>query len=119
MHAEGFGCPKGTTPNGETTPEVRDAWCELSAAGKTVQHGPYRSWWPNGKLGADGQYERGLMVGKWTGWFPNGKMQGEEWYQSGVLTKSRYLDEKGREVRKIATPKNPSSSQLGGTGTPR
>ncbi len=94
----GIGCPKGTTPNGEETPEVSEAWCELQWNGQTVQHGPYRAWWPNGKLGTTGQYDHGKAVGKWTGWYSSGELQGEEWFQNGKKVKARYLDRKGREV---------------------
>src|SRR2546427_4601198 len=43
-------CPRGTTPNGERTPEVSEAWCETMRDGRVVFHGPYRAWWPNGQL---------------------------------------------------------------------
>lgn len=105
--AAGIGCPKGTRPNGETLPEVREAWCEVMHDGKTVQHGPYRAWWPNGKRGNLGQYEYGKAVGKWTGWYPSGKLQGEEWFENGVVVKAHYFDEQGNRVPKIVKP-NPA-----------
>lgn len=55
---EGIGCPAGTKPNGETTPDVSEAWCEIVRDGKVEYHGPYRAWWPNGKLGNEGQYSK-------------------------------------------------------------
>jgi len=94
-------CPDGAKPNGETTPEVSEAWCELSVDGAIVMHGPYRSWWPGGTLGTSGQYDRGKAVGKWTGWFPSGKLQGEEWFEDGKLVRSRYLNEEGEVVPKL------------------
>ena len=96
-------CPSGTTPNGETTPDVREAWCELKWHDKTVQHGPYRAWWPNGKLGTSGQYDHGKAEGKWTGWYESGELQGEEWFESGRKVKSRYFDKEGREVNEPET----------------
>jgi hypothetical protein len=37
--ADGIGCPKGTEPKGEQTPEVSEAWCEKSVNGKVLMHG--------------------------------------------------------------------------------
>jgi hypothetical protein len=65
--AADLNCPKGTTPNGERTPEVSEAWCETTRGGRVVLHGPYRAWWPNGQLGTDGQYRYDKPVGTWKG----------------------------------------------------
>src|SRR5579883_1427928 len=74
-------CPKGTTPKAEATPELSEAWCEISKDGTTFQHGPYRAWWPNGKLSTEGQYAYGKQTGRWRGWYVTGELQGEEWYE--------------------------------------
>ncbi|MDH4099873.1 MAG: hypothetical protein OEV28_04800 [Nitrospirota bacterium] len=97
--AEKIDCPKGTTPKAETTPEVSEAWCELHENGKAVMHGPFRAWWPNGKLGTEGQYDHGKAVGVWRGWYETGELQGEEWFENGKKVRSRYLDKQGRETR--------------------
>ncbi|MGZ0019680.1 hypothetical protein [Nitrosomonas sp. wSCUT-2] len=55
---EGIGCPAGTKPNGETIPDVSEAWREIVRDGKVEYHGPYRAWWLNGKLGNEGQYSK-------------------------------------------------------------
>lgn len=96
--AEDITCPKGTTLHGETTPDVREAWCELRWHGKTVQHGPYRAWWLNGTLGTLGQYVYGKAEGKWRGWYQTGQLQGEEWFSKGNKVKSLYYDRKGHVV---------------------
>lgn len=93
--ADGIGCPAGTTPNGETTPEVSEAWCEITRDGKVDMHGPYRAWWPNGRLGDQGQYSYGQMTGRWRAWHKNGKLQAEEWYDKGHKTKGFYWDKNG------------------------
>src|ERR1700741_1141154 len=98
-------CPQGTTPNGETTPEVREAWCEVAHDGSVVLHGPYRAWWPNGVLGTSGQYVLGKAEGDWKGWFPSGKLQGEEQFEDGALVKGRYWNEEGQEVAEPVPPK--------------
>jgi hypothetical protein len=91
-------CPKGTTPKAEETPEVREAWCEKDLKGRTVMHGPYRAWWPNGRLGTVGQHSVGQPVGRWEGWYPDGKKQGTEWYEKGKLVRRNYLDGNGKSV---------------------
>jgi antitoxin component YwqK of YwqJK toxin-antitoxin module len=96
-------CPKGTVPNGEITPEVKEAWCEIMWHGKTVQHGPYRSWWPNGKLGTTGQYVYGKAEGKWQGWYSTGQLQGEEWFENGRKVKAIYYDRKGNVAHEPET----------------
>lgn len=98
--ADGIDCPAGTTPRGETTPDVSEAWCEVFKDGKTVHHGPYLAWWPNGKLGTKGQYEYGKPVGRWHGWYETGELQGEEWYENGKKVKSRHFDKKGNKIPK-------------------
>ena len=93
--AKGIDCPKGTTPNGETTPDVSEAWCEDS---NHKMHGPYRVWWPNGKLGNEGQYEHGDASGKWRAWYETGELQGEEWFENGKKAKGHYYDKQGHEI---------------------
>ena len=117
--AAGIGCPKGTRPNGETLPEVHEAWCEVMHDGKTVLHGPYRTWWPNGKRSSSGQYQYGKAVGKWTGWFPSGRIQGEEWFENGVIVKARYFDEQGKHVSEMVKPNLPSQPTPNGASERR
>jgi len=89
-------CPEGTIISGETTPEVREAWCEINLKGKTVLHGPYRAWYPNGKLGTSGHYDKGKPVGTWYGWYESGARQGEEVFVDGKKVSSKYWEEKGK-----------------------
>jgi hypothetical protein len=100
VFGQDFVCPKGTVPRGETTPEVREAWCEVTVNGKTVEHGPYRSWWPNGRLGTKGTMVYGKAEGRWTGWYETGELQGEEWFKDGKIVKARYYDKEGRRISK-------------------
>jgi antitoxin component YwqK of YwqJK toxin-antitoxin module len=96
--AEGIGCPKDTTPNGEETPDGSEAWCETMKEGKIVMHGPYSTWHSNGKLRSKGQYEFGKAAGQWRGWYESGELQGEVWFQNGEKAKSRYLNKQGHEI---------------------
>ena len=98
-----IGCPAGTTPNSETTTDVSEAWCETIKEGKTVMHGPYRSWWPNGKLGNQGQYNYGQMTGRWHAWHENGKLQGDESYAKGGKVKGLYWDKNGHKTQEPKT----------------
>jgi hypothetical protein len=91
-------CPKGTTPKAESTPQVSEAWCEILRAGATEMHGPYRAWWPNGKLGTEGQYSHEKQTGRWRGWYETGELQGEEWYEDGRRVKGHYFDKAGHEI---------------------
>ncbi len=68
--------------------------------GKKVMHGPYRAWWPNGKLGTEGQYLNGKPDGLWRGWYESGELQGEELFKNGIKVKSRYYDKQGKEKSK-------------------
>ena len=96
--ADGIGCPEGTIPNGESVPEIREAWCELHADEGVVQHGPYRSWYPDGTLGTKGQFDRGKPDGHWYGWHTNGAKQGEIIYDDGEIASLVYWNEDGVEV---------------------
>jgi hypothetical protein len=105
----GIRCPAGTVPTGEQTPEVHEAWCEKVVDGKTLMHGPYRAWWPNGRLGTSGQYANGQATGEWKDWYQNGKVQGREWYVAGKLSRSEYFSESGE---RISAPSNPSNAAV-------
>ncbi len=97
-------CPPGTVANGEQTPDVDEEWCEIPGA-PPVLHGPYRAWWPNGKLGTRGQYTTGKRTGKWIGWYPSGKLQGNEWYVSDKLSRSEYWKESGERTAVLPSKK--------------
>jgi antitoxin component YwqK of YwqJK toxin-antitoxin module len=97
-YANDIQCPPGSLSNGESTPELVEAWCEVMENGKVVEHGPYRAWWPNGNLGTEGQFNLGKAVGRWRGWYSSGILQGEEWFDKRVKVKSRYFNETGNEI---------------------
>ncbi len=103
---DGIGCPDGTKANGETMPEVSEAWCELKTNEGVVLHGPYRSWYPNGTLGTRGQLEKGKPVGRWYGWYESGAKEGEIVYEDGEIISEIYWTEEGIETK---SPLNSSS----------
>lgn len=92
--AGNFTCPYDTILNEETKPQLSVSWCEVVINGQTVFHGPYRAWWPNGRLGNEAHYEYGVPVGLWRGWYESGRLQGSNLYEDGVVVhKERYPDE--------------------------
>jgi hypothetical protein len=72
LYAEKINCPPGTIPNGETTPEVSESWCELESD-RNILHGPYRAWHPNGNLGTSEMYNHGKLAGTAVYFWDNGK----------------------------------------------
>ena len=103
---DGIGCPDGTQANGETVPEVREAWCELHTSGGVVQHGPYRAWYPNGTLATNGQFDKGKNVGRWHGWYASGAKQGEIVYENGEVVSEVYWTEDGVETDSPSSSSN-------------
>ncbi len=85
---------------GETTPEVREAWCETKDKDdKTVLHGPYRAWYPDGVLGTKGQYIFGKAQGLWEAWYENGEKEAEGYYVDGLkIGEWHYWDKQGNRV---------------------
>lgn len=92
--AGNFTCPPDTILNEETKPELSVSWCEVTINGDVVFHGPYRAWWPNGRLGNEAHYDYGTPVGLWLGWYESGALQGSNLYENGVVVeKKRYPEE--------------------------
>ena len=55
------------------------------------QHGPVQSWFSNGQLQMQGQYEKGQRVGRFTWWHSNGQKQIEGHYETG-LRQGRWVE---------------------------
>lgn len=53
------------------------------ASGEELRHGPWKSWYEDGALAAEGAYEDGLRSGKWTLRWPNGKRKAAGKYVAG------------------------------------
>jgi hypothetical protein len=66
-------------------------------AGEPVNHGPYRAFWKNGKVQAEGSYEHGLRTGEWTEKWERGKRKAEGSYAGGLRSGPwRFWHESGR-----------------------
>jgi hypothetical protein len=99
-------CPRGTIMKGETTIEVSEAWCEMYWQDKTVEHGPYWAWYPNGVLGTKGQYDHGKAIGTWYGFYDTGEKQGEEIFVKGKKVSAKYWDKNGNPIKAVKNIKS-------------
>ena len=55
-------------------------------AGPDLQHGVWTEWYPSGNKKTEGQYDRGVAVGKITWWYENGQEQAEGEFEAGQKT---------------------------------
>jgi len=66
-------CPEGARRVEARSPSGLEQWCERPGqAGRVVRDGPYRAWYPSGRLKIEGQLADGLKTGAWTYWHGNG-----------------------------------------------
>jgi hypothetical protein len=65
-------CPPGTREKSGPEDGGRGWWCEIEAEGRTVRHGPARSWFDNGFLASEGEYDHGRRTGTWTRYWRSG-----------------------------------------------
>ncbi len=68
--------------------------------GEAINHGPYRSWWPGGKLASEGRYETGERIGPWSFRWENGRRKEEGEYAGGLRTGTwkLYRERGGKEA---------------------
>lgn len=58
----------------------REQWCETPRGNR---HGPYRRWYDDGTLAAQGEYEYDQKEGVWVEFHPNGALREEGQYDDG------------------------------------
>lgn len=68
-------CPSGTEQLGAEPPEGDMSWCVDNDGNK---HGPYKTWYENGKIESEGEYSKGVRIGTWRYWSPSGKLERTE-----------------------------------------
>ncbi len=86
-------CPSHTILNEKSTPDISVAWCEFSVNGEMIFDGPYVAWWPNGRMGNAGFYEKGVPVGRWMAWYESGSIQAVNTYENGkIVERERFPD---------------------------
>jgi hypothetical protein len=61
-------CPAGTARVEARPPAGPEAWCERDGR----RDGPYRAWYPRGRLKIEGAFADGRKTGRWTYWHGNG-----------------------------------------------
>jgi len=54
--------------------------------GKTIKHGPWTAWHPNGQIAVEGRFEYDLPVGQFVWWFSNGQKAQVGDYEAGHAT---------------------------------
>ena len=66
-------------------------------AGEPVNHGPYRAFWKNGKVQAEGNCAHGLRTGEWAEKWETGKRKSKGNYAQGLRTGPwRFWHDSGR-----------------------
>lgn len=76
-------CPPESVPKEAHPVSGDEAWCEL-AAERSLLHGPYRAWHPNGVLGTEETYVRGRANGPATYRWGSGEKQAQGSFRDGV-----------------------------------
>lgn len=65
-------CPVGSERRGAAPPAALESYCLRRTDTASVQHGPYRRWYPDGTVRAEGTYENGTREGTWTEYAEDG-----------------------------------------------
>jgi antitoxin component YwqK of YwqJK toxin-antitoxin module len=63
--------------------ESKIATSAAAPAGPDQQHGVWTEWYPSGNKKTEGQYDRGVAVGKFTWWYENGQEKAEGEFDAG------------------------------------
>ena len=71
---------------GRHGPRASTGLLRLSVGSPDLQHGLWTEWYPSGNKKTEGQYHRGLTVGKITWWYENGQEQAEGEFDAGKKT---------------------------------
>ncbi len=84
---------EGTNLRASNMPEATYDWWNTkiatsasAAAGPDLQHGVWTEWYPSGNKKTEGQYDRGVAVGRITWWYENGQEQAEGEFEAGQKT---------------------------------
>jgi hypothetical protein len=96
-------CPVGTEPRGAAPPVAFESYCLRRTDGDPVRHGPYRQWYPDGTVRAEGKLEDGERDGTWTEFFEDGTPKAITTFAAGVR------DGKWRTFHPDGTPEGEGS----------
>ncbi|MCX4834901.1 hypothetical protein OG785_01405 [Streptomyces sp. NBC_00006] len=76
---------------------------ELQTYFDGLPFGPYRRWWPDGSLKAEGTLSLGAHVGEWRSWHRNGQMATHIVYKRGIDICGREWDKEGNLVEEYGS----------------
>jgi periplasmic protein TonB len=67
-----------------------------------AKNGPFRIYFPNGKVDAEGMFKNDNMDGKWFFYHQNGLLAAKEIYEEGLKTEVDYWNEDGTSMTVLA-----------------
>ena len=67
-----------------------------------AKNGPFRLYFPNGKVDAEGMFKNDNMDGKWFFYHPNGLLAAKEIYEEGLKTEVEYWNADGTIMANLA-----------------
>ncbi|MCM2279926.1 MAG: hypothetical protein NDJ89_17770 [Oligoflexia bacterium] len=94
------------------TGRIEKKQCEQrrGKAGRDVNHGAYREWYPNGRLALEGEYREGARSGKWFEWDEQGKLLSERWFENGKEVPTRAAQAAAAAGAASVSPVSPESA---------
>ena len=69
----------------------RELTIHLYRNGPNRFHGPYKEWYPNGKIWKEGSYEENNRVGEWKWYAENGQLAKQAYYDSNGLADGEWI----------------------------
>ncbi len=79
-----------------------------------LKNGPYRIYYEDGKVDAEGIFKNDVMNGDWYYYHRNGLLAAEETYEDGLRTDGKFWNEDGSELKDIGLADLEKPSFLGG-----
>lgn len=77
-------CPPQTREAGTLAQGGREWWCETRDGDGWVRQGPSRSWFDNGRVEMEGEYDHGRRTGTWTRYWRTGRRRAQAEFRHGV-----------------------------------
>lgn len=77
-------CPGGTEARGAEPPAALESYCLRRTEDGAVRHGPYRQWYADGTVRADGSFDDDQRDGLWTEYREDGTKKAETTFEDGA-----------------------------------
>ena len=87
----------GTVAAQDNTLHHADGSYETGILKDGFKDGYWMSYYPDGTVSSEGNFEEGLRVGQWIWYHSNGNTKGIEKWKNGMYAGGAYWDEKGKE----------------------